>query len=173
MAEIQKAITDFFQKTDKKKRKADEDTEGPRKISPDPPRDGEIGENGQKKHKSKEPGAEPVAPPVPAPASTGAEPTQQPPASTSAPATATTKFSAVGPDSEDEDDEEEEEKVLCDETPLQRHCRLQGLRAIVFDTSKPKTGAGAASFAVYSKAKTVREFFLLGGTGKEFTYLFW
>ena len=117
-----------------------------------------------------EPGAEPVAPPVPAPASTEAEPTQQPPASTSAPATATTKFSAVGLDWEDEDDEDDEEKVLCDETPLQRHCRLQGSRAIVFSTSNPKTGAGAARWAVYSEAKTVREFLLLGGTGTEFTY---
>ena len=43
MAAIQKPITDFFRKKDEKKRKAaDEDTEGLRKISSDPPRNGEI-----------------------------------------------------------------------------------------------------------------------------------
>ena len=61
MASIQTSVTDFFRKKDKKKRKAaDEDTEGPRKISSDPPRDGEID---NKKHKSNEP--TPAAAPKP------------------------------------------------------------------------------------------------------------
>ena len=65
MATFQTSLTDFFRKKDKKKRKAaDEDTEGPRKISSDPPRDGEIDD---KKHKSNEP--TPEAPPAPAKAS--------------------------------------------------------------------------------------------------------
>ena len=77
MASIQTSVTDFFRKKDKKKRKAaDEDTEGPRKISSDPPR---IGEIDNKKHKSKEP--TPEAPPAPAkasPFSSGAKPAAEP-----------------------------------------------------------------------------------------------
>ena len=59
MAAIQKPITDFFRKKDKRKADDDADTEGPRKISSDPPRDGKID---NKKHKSNEPTPEAPAP---------------------------------------------------------------------------------------------------------------
>ena len=76
MAAIQKPITGFFRKKDKRKADDDADTEGPRKISSDPPRDGKID---NKKHKSNEP--TPEAPPAPAkasPFSFGAKPAAEP-----------------------------------------------------------------------------------------------